>query len=363
MSAREVNPYVPEILEQIIYRALAKAPEHRFQSAEAMAVALEAVEASPTHVISVDNYSTFGHDPVTIASPNRTMPTIRPNYGPPVVAEAYQPNTPVIGASSPGSGNIAAPFRPSAKSRFRLSYIMYSVILVAVIVLALTRVQPFLCANYNLVCIAAPSNLPGGSASFSSEDFRNNDHHWTIGNQDNGNLLASISNNQYALTIGSANNTYFPHPDPMGTSSGPLPQNFTLTVTMAQTSGDIYRHFGIAFRLQGDNQHVYSYVFAIKRAGHYEVIKYNTNNASPDTPVYTDVVSNMHTGLNQSNTLQVIARGNTFSFKVNGQPVLQGKAAYSFTDSDHPYTGGQLGIYVTGPSANFVVKSVALTKN
>ena len=363
MSAREVNPYVPEILEQIIYRALAKAPEHRFQSAEAMAVALEAVQASPTHEISVDNYSTFGQDPVTIASPNRTMPTIRTNYGSPVVAEAYQPNTPAIGVSSPGSGNIAAPFRPRAKSGFRLSYIMYSVILVAVIVLALTRVQPFLCANYNLVCIAAPSNLPGGNASFSSEDFHNNDHHWTIGNQDNGNLLASISNNQYALTIGSANNTYFPHPDPMGTSSGPLPQNFTLTVTMAQTSGDIYRHFGIAFRLQGDNQHVYSYVFAIKRAGYYEVIKYNMNNASPDTPVYTDIVSNMHTGLNQSNTLQVIARGNTFSFKVNDQPVLQGKAAYSFTDSDHPYTGGQLGIYVTGPSANFVVTSVALTKN
>ena len=47
MSAREVNPYVPEILEQIIYRALAKAPEHRFQSAEAMAVALESSRGVP----------------------------------------------------------------------------------------------------------------------------------------------------------------------------------------------------------------------------------------------------------------------------------------------------------------------------
>src|SRR5262249_44180574 len=39
--AREVNPAVPDVLAQITARALVKAPEARFQSAEAMAQALE----------------------------------------------------------------------------------------------------------------------------------------------------------------------------------------------------------------------------------------------------------------------------------------------------------------------------------
>jgi serine/threonine protein kinase len=59
MAAREVNPSVPQALEQIIFRALAKAPEHRFQSAEAMAVALEALQAPATHEFSVDQLLHF----------------------------------------------------------------------------------------------------------------------------------------------------------------------------------------------------------------------------------------------------------------------------------------------------------------
>src|SRR5436305_4716633 len=86
MAVREVNPYVPEILEQVIFRALAKAPEHRFQSAEAMAVALEAVHTSSTHEFSVGNYSTFGGDPVTNPSQHRTFPTVRPYAGPPALS-------------------------------------------------------------------------------------------------------------------------------------------------------------------------------------------------------------------------------------------------------------------------------------
>src|SRR5437660_4647891 len=77
IAAREVNPSVPEMLEQIILRALAKAPEHRFQSAEAMALALEALQSSPTHEFSVDNYSTYGRDALTNPLQNHTIPTFR----------------------------------------------------------------------------------------------------------------------------------------------------------------------------------------------------------------------------------------------------------------------------------------------
>ncbi len=355
MSVREINPYVPEVLEQIIFRALAKAPEHRFQSAEAMAVALEAVQASPTHEFSVDNYSTFGRDPVTNSSPNRTLPTARPYNGPPMVTEAFQPNTPAIGNLSPGSGNIVAPVRPRAKSKFRLSYIMYSVITVLLIGLAVTKVQPLLCSNYSLLCFSNPStSLPGGNAPFTSEDFHNNNHNWTIGSLDYGNLQADISNQQYTLTIGSAQNTYFPHPQ----LTASLPQNFTLTVKMAQISGERHKLFGITFRLLGTDQSVSGYVFAINGAGQYVLLKYNSN-AESSLKAGTTTINN-----NQANTLKVIAHDNTYLFYVNNQLVqLQGTPDHSFTDNDQPFTGGQFGIYVTGPSTSFVVTSVKFTNN
>jgi serine/threonine protein kinase len=44
---REVNPAVPEVLEQITLRALAKAPEQRYQSADEMAQALSAILVPP----------------------------------------------------------------------------------------------------------------------------------------------------------------------------------------------------------------------------------------------------------------------------------------------------------------------------
>jgi serine/threonine protein kinase len=48
-SVREINPAVPESLVQITAHALQKAPEQRYQSAKAMARALEAVLAPPVH--------------------------------------------------------------------------------------------------------------------------------------------------------------------------------------------------------------------------------------------------------------------------------------------------------------------------
>ncbi len=352
MAAREVNPSVPEALEQIIFRALAKAPEHRFQSAEAMAVALEALQASATHEFSVDNYSTFGRGMGTNPAQGNTAPTVRPYYGPPSVAGSFdsvQRNT------AAGSGYVAAPGRPQGKSKFRLSYILFSVVMIAVIALAFSRVQPLLCTNYRLVCLPAPStSTPGGKTPFTSEDFHNNDNNWTIGNLDSGNLNADISNKQYTLTVGNMQNTYFPHPS----LTNSLPPNFTLTARLAQTSGGANLLFGIAFRLQGSDQSVSSYVFATTTAGQYQLLKYN---ASIESTLKEGNASSINSKLNQVNTLKVVAHGNTFLFYVNDQLVqLQGTADHSFTDNDHPFTGGQFGIYVTGPSSSYVVTSVAL---
>jgi serine/threonine-protein kinase len=366
---REINPSIPPVVEQIIAKALAKAPEHRYQSAEAMAVALEATYTAPTHPFTVDNYSTHGRPTADVLTyptpsrPNQPVPPYYSDYGqqPVAGASAISINDPATRTTTVGSGNIAVPIRPQAKRKFRLSYIMYSVFTVIAIVLLLSRLQPWLCTTSSLFCLGSSSQTsPGTNTSFTTEDFHNNDHNWTIGYLDNGNLKADISNNQYTLTVGSVDKTYFPHPLPMGAADGPLPQNFTLTVEMAQTQGDIYRFFGIAFRLQGDDSHVSSYGFAVKRAGQYELLKYTVNNMS--TLKEGVLPAQFNESLNQFNTLQVTVQGNKFFFKVNDQLVLlDGSADHSFTDNDHPLTGGQLGIYVTGPDASFTVRSVKLT--
>jgi len=258
------------------------------------------------------------------------------------------------------SGSIAVPYKTKAKRAFRLSYLMYSVLILLVLVLVSSRIQPWLCTAYSLACFTPPSTSPGGNGAF-TEDFHNNDRNWTIGTQDNGHLMADINgNHQYTLTIDNVQNTYFPHPAPMGTNSGPLPQNFTLTAKMAQTSGGIYNLFGLALRVQGDDQHVSSYVFAIKLAGHYQLLKYASNTES----LVKEGLASINDKLNQVNTLKVIVRGHTFLLYVNDQLVqLQGTADHSFSDNDHPFTGGQLGIYVTGPDASFAITSVVLTAN
>src|SRR5579863_3502266 len=75
---REINPYVPEILAQITAKAMAKAPEQRFQSAEEMAQALEFANANTTNQLSATvpgSLTTFGlspDDPPTLPAQNRS---------------------------------------------------------------------------------------------------------------------------------------------------------------------------------------------------------------------------------------------------------------------------------------------------
>ena len=58
------------------------------------------------------------------------------------------------------------------------------------------------------------------------------------------------------------------------------------------------------------------------------------------------------------NTLQVSARGNQYSFSVNGTAV---HFSITSTQGDAPYTGGRPGLLVSGPNTSFAVTSVQLS--
>jgi len=82
---REVNPYAPEILAQITSKAMAKAPEDRFKSAEVMAQALEAATSQATNRLSAPlsgNYVTSEDDYRTLPSSSRMSGAPLSYYGP-----------------------------------------------------------------------------------------------------------------------------------------------------------------------------------------------------------------------------------------------------------------------------------------
>ncbi len=361
---RELNPSISSALEQIILQALAKTPAHRYQSAEAMAQALETVVPLSTYPSSAPpatNYATaYGRssvDPVTYISHPLPPASAQSHYGQQSLPGTVPTNQAITPPPQASSGGRAVPVRLQPKRKPHLSYLLYSGILVLSIVLLSSRLLlPALCNNH-LFCLAPSPSSPtsSGAATSFNENFHNNDRNWTIGEQDNGNLTASISSNsQYTLTIGSASNTYFPNPSSVGT----LPDNFTLTAQIAQNKGGSNVFYGLAFHLRQEGSKVYCYTFVINSNGNYEVLKYNADVSSTPRQLWQGQSSSIHNG--QSNTLQVTGHGNTFSFRVNNT-LVPINASNQMADNDKPYTGGQPGLLVAGPNTTFTVTSVTLS--
>jgi serine/threonine protein kinase len=369
---RELNPNVPEALEKIIFRALAKAPAERFPSAEAMAQALEAARTSTTTLFNTPHmhsgYTSIPGQPaldaVTSPSLNRppsAYPSLYGQQGQPSAPGANTFNPPVTRSNTPITGinsySIAPPTRPIVRKKFRISYILYAIVaLLAVGLLFTSVVSPWLCGQ-GLLCLGSSSGSPGGSTggtltSF-TENFQNNDRNWSLSQKG---LTAQVQNNQYLLSVADGN-TYFPHPDPLGTANGPLPQNFTLTVQITETQGSPSTVYGLVFRLQGSTSNVDSYTFEIDGQRNYYLVKYTANKSSNLLQGQSTTIQ----ASNQPNTLQVTVRSNVFSFKINGQNVvIPNTSNNTYTDNSQPWTGGQLGILVSGTNTQFTVTSVAL---
>jgi len=145
LSARELNPAVPEMLARITAKALAKAPEERFQSAEAMAQALETAlarsTASPYPVISGDDYATQvspRSNVLTYSPQDQSMPPVSSYYG-----QQQAPGTtratssPAMRSTTTGAGNLVTPAPLSTKGKIPLSYVMVAIVVALLIVFSL----------------------------------------------------------------------------------------------------------------------------------------------------------------------------------------------------------------------------------
>jgi serine/threonine protein kinase len=363
---REVNPYVPEILGQITAKAIAKAPEDRFQSAEAMAQALESANQFVTNQLSASlpgNLPAPGQNS-TLQSQNRPITPTPSYYGtqsPPAHSEvAVHPQqasnysvTPPYGTSpritNPGNAGLIKPTLPRSAGKVPIIYIVFALVLLVSTGLLLVKqgVIPGLNSNQNTTSTTATSF---------TENFRGTTRNWTAGTI--GGLTTGIVNNQYDIQINGGPDTYFPHP-----VVGTLPGTFTLTVTMEQTQGDPKAWFGLAFREKDDGNggNVTCYAFGIQTNGSSTVQKYDPNAATKAITIggSTNPVPTFKTGYNELHTIQAIVQGSKFLFKVDNQTVpVSASPDKSITDSQ--YASGQLTLYVSGSTATFIVTSVQL---
>ncbi len=352
---REVNPSVPEALAQITARALEKAPAARFQTAAEMAQALEMIIASSTNLSAMptlDQYATYGRLPGEFPQ-GRSLPLSSP-YG--TTSSSYTPNTSLIhgpveqqktSISTGGGISIAPPRKRPARSPWLQTGVTLAIVAILLITFLVVRNQPFL-SNTTTI------NQPTAPAQPFTERFQTHERHWTEGNF-NG-LTAIIRNNQYTLTTGSGDAPYFPYPAGVGA----LPANFTLTTYVMQSEGDINIAYGLTFYLtsSGDQQVKSCYVFFITSAGNYGVLRYDNSQLNTDLfNQWSGQSAAIHTGLHQSNTLQVVVKGHTFTFTINGQPI-QIQGAPTLTDT--AYSEGRLGLYVAGPNTSFIATQVQL---
>jgi serine/threonine protein kinase len=350
---RELNPYAPEILGQITAKAIAKAPEDRFPSAEAMAQALETANQYVTNQLASSlhgNVATPGQD---LTRPSQNHPAAPPpSYYGSRPSQAYtgavphpqEPSnygvTPPRGSSPPITDPVSAGFlKPRVMGKTSIGTIVIAFILLVFVGLLLMRQG--IIPGFN-----PPQNTPTTTATPFTENFQDNHLGWTNGSF-NG-LTATVTSNNYALVISKSTSpqTYFPYPSNVGS----LPDNFTWTVQISSNQADPKVFYGLAFRLKVAGTNLSCYAFVINGQGDYEVLKYISGSSTPKT-LWQAQSNTIHNGPNTSNKLQAIVRGNNFSFSINDAPVRGQSNLITTDNSGSPlHTGGQPAIAVAGSS-------------
>ncbi|GAC1662679.1 MAG: hypothetical protein NVS9B9_24430 [Ktedonobacteraceae bacterium] len=328
---RSINPNVPEPLAYIVAKALEKSPSARFQSAEAMAQALEIALSTITM-----RTNAIGHS-------SGEAYIVRNNYNTPT----YQP----LPTPSTASSNANVALTPAAYHRPRSNTFTG-------VRIATGSLLVLLLATFVFFRVFPPGGRGSGigtptaqKAVAFTDTFTNNNQQWT-GSSDSNGLTTRLGMGNYALAV-SNNATYFPSPTAIGT----LPDKFTLISSMKQEKGSQAVVYGIAFHITYDGDQLQSgYAFVITSEGDYSLLRYDNGSAQPHYLATIHQSPLIHS--RAINTLRVVVTGTTFSFFINDISATI-KTSNSLTDST--YTGGKMGLLVAGPNAVFSVTKVQLT--
>lgn len=360
-AVRSKNPMVPEGLEQIVNKAMAKAPGDRFATAEAMARALEMANINATNQLSglgLSNVSTMAYPPSGIInqpSMPGTAATAQSQYN----SYTTRPDSaivPPIGSGVTSSSTTGTPRQTTSitgavrpNRRLPLSYIIGAVVLI----LSLVIFAPRLFSAFS-------GNSSGGASSRTAtafiENFQNNDLNWPSGDSlSHGVSSSSPAGGAYVVNVpynasDQRSQVALPYPSQVGT----LPDNFTLSATLKLSSGGTDIFYGIAFHYQESSQTCYALV--INNSGVYQILKC-ANMASA-------IYQGTYQASGEAHTLKVQAQGSSYSFFIDDKPLSLKIGNQTGTSwSDNELHGGQLALFLASQnSANGTTASYTISK-
>lgn len=358
---REKNPLVPEALARITARAMAKAPEDRFQTAEAMAQAMAQMDINATSPLpfsaqnalntpalpeSISKLSTFlmpgsltdRAGTANLSGQSREYVRYSDMQTQPDALRVTHPSGSSLPTTSPG---ITSTSRPGTKKRpLPLSYVLAALALILCLAIVGTRLLPGLAGNANHSTGAGTNN---GAAQAFSETFQNNSRDWQTGSLNNGVTASTPGEGAYAVTV-PANRTALPYPQAVGT----LPASFTLAATLQQISGPADAAYGIAFHFREDSSgnNINCYALVVNSSGNYQILEYKANQ-------FVQISQGSYQANRKQHTLEVKAQGSNYSFFVDGQEeqIAIGNHPATSTWSDSTFRDGQLTLFFSGGAA------------
>lgn len=133
--------------------------------------------------------------------------------------------------------------------------------------------------------------------------------------------------------------------------------NCRLTVTSSEImpSQDGIDFYGVVLRASEDQSRYYLFEISSSNGGQYEFLRYDFG-YSP--PLESGPVPSFHTRLGQSNTITIEARGNTFTFFVNGTQV--GKPVTDNLPSSQ-FASGEVGLSVEDYNAEVAFSKLQIS--
>jgi hypothetical protein len=108
--------------------------------------------------------------------------------------------------------------------------------------------------------------------------------------------------------------------------------NFAFQVQMTINKGD---EGGILFRADPNNSKFY--LFRITTDGAYDLFLYKNSQASSSQNLLSNTALNFKTGLNQTNTISLVAQGSNLYFYINNQ--------YLDIVNNGTFTSGKIGVF------------------
>lgn len=302
-------------LDQVIQKALAKEPDKRFQTAGELSTAFAKASAASEKMATVS----LRHTPVLPGNPGHVGSSSQP---------ALVAHNPLI---------RVRPTR-SAKMVRTVSVAVLLILLLAgasFLVMRLTtqtsKVRPLISTTKVNEAITATSNT-------SNVDYLTYCNDWPVSRTffyDSQQRYHILNNSSQYVALALCQTHYF--------------DNFSLTVSMQQIHAPVGEadFYGVIFRSTADQSHYYLFEIDPTAGGQYVFLRYDGDSKTLWKRLAGGPAPSLSATPGQSNVVTIQAKGNTFSFYINNQPV--GKPVTDTSKS--PLLSGRVGLYVEDQGA------------